>query len=312
MKEIVLIKYTTEWFKKRFKESHPDDYEDYIVESEYKNSHTKISMYHKKCGSHFEITPNSFISGRGCLLCGHANAAKAQMKTKEEVNNSFPDGITLVGEYTGVLKKAEVYCSICNNKYYIRPHDLIKRQQCPFCSGYNRETTDTFKKYLIESTKGEYSLIGEYNKANTHVNMRHNTCGTEYLVTPHNFKHGRRCPKCRQSIGERLLANILTDEDITFIPQKKFEGCKDKNPLSYDFYLPDYNMLIEYQGEQHYHPVELFGGSKKFDIQKRHDKFKREFANSNGIVLVEISYKHGDYDSIKSFLDARINEILGN
>ena len=97
-----------------------------------------------------------------------------------------------------------------------------------------------------------------------------------------------------------------------FLPQKTFEGCRDKKQLSYDFYLPDYNILIEYQGEQHYRPVELFGGDKKFDIQKRHDRYKREFAKSKGIVLVEISYKYGDYDSIKAFLDARINKILGN
>lgn len=302
---MLTIKYNTEWFIQRMKESHPNDYKDYEVKSEYVNSHTRIKMFHKKCGLLFEITPNSFISGRGCLKCGHERATKVQMKSAQQVNNDFPKGVYLIGKYTGSLKKAHVHCRVCNKSYYIRPHDLIRRQQCPFCSGYNKETTETFRDYLKSETGNEYCLLGDYKKANEYVTIKHNLCGYTYKVTPHNFKHGRRCPKCKQSIGESLIRKILQDSDISFIPQKTFEGCKDKTYLSYDFYIPSKNILIEYQGEQHYRPVELFGGEEKFAIQKSHDKLKRDFAKEHKIKLIEVPYKVNTYKSIKKFIDSK-------
>ena len=74
--------------------------------------------------------------------------------------------------------------------------------------------------------------------------------------------------------------------------------------LSYDFYLPQCNVLVECQGIQHYEPIEYFGGEEQFAIQQEHDKRKREYAEKNGYKLLEIWYY--DYDKIEEILNREL------
>jgi hypothetical protein len=86
---------------------------------------------------------------------------------------------------------------------------------------------------------------------------------------------------------EVLFLNHQTQQDLPY--------------FSYDFYLPIYNLLIEYQSIQHEHYIPgLHKSIKDFEIQQEHDRRKREYANKNNIKLLEIWYY--DFD--------RINEIL--
>ena len=90
--------------------------------------------------------------------------------------------------------------------------------------------------------------------------------------------------------------------------KKTFDGLvgfKD-SLLSYDFYLPDYNKLIEYQGKQHEYAVDWFGGEKQLEKQKAYDALKREYAKINGYDLIEIWYY--DFNNIDSILDGCLNE----
>lgn len=77
---------------------------------------------------------------------------------------------------------------------------------------------------------------------------------------------------------------------IEYIRQKTFEGCKDQKLLRFDFYLPKYRAVIEYQGKQHYEPVVVFGGIEGFKINQRHDQIKREFCKAHGIDFIEVKY----------------------
>ena len=74
--------------------------------------------------------------------------------------------------------------------------------------------------------------------------------------------------------------------------------------LSYDFYLPKYNLLIEGQGKQHLEPIKHFGGERTFQIQQEHDRRKREYAKQNNINLLEIWF--WDLDNIKEILDKNL------
>lgn len=87
---------------------------------------------------------------------------------------------------------------------------------------------------------------------------------------------------------------------------KKFDNLKDKKKLHYDFYLLDSNVLIEYQGLQHYQPVKHYGGEKTFKVQQLHDKMKREYAINNGYRLLEVSYKENTQEKVNSFLDKNL------
>jgi len=110
---------------------------------------------------------------------------------------------------------------------------------------------------------------------------------------------GQGCPCCgaedraraTTSKGEHKIIKFLKEQDITFIPQKTFEKCKYKRLLSFDFYLPNRNILIEFDGEQHYRFVKkfhnTFGG---FEIQQKRDKIKTQYAHDNEIKLLRIRW----------------------
>ena len=133
-------------------------------------------------------------------------------------------------------------------------------------------------------------------------------CGEEIIVRSSALLHGytKSCG-CMKSHGEYYISTYLLSNSINFEKQKKFSdllGVGGGN-LSYDFYLPNHNMLIECQGEQHERPIEYFGGEEQFAIQQEHDRRKREYAKDNGYRLLEISYK--DYNNIDNILTKAIN-----
>ena len=81
----------------------------------------------------------------------------------------------------------------------------------------------------------------------------------------------------------------------------------NNNLLSYDFYLPDYNMLVECQGIQHEQPVNFFGGEEQFKVQQEHDRRKRQYAKDHSINLLEIAY--WDFDNIEEILSRELGLI---
>ena len=76
--------------------------------------------------------------------------------------------------------------------------------------------------------------------------------------------------------------------------------------MRFDFYLPDYNTVIEYDGIQHYISQEWMGGEKKFEKQKYHDGLKNTYCNKHRIKLVRISYRYNTFDKVTE----RLNKIL--
>lgn len=125
--------------------------------------------------------------------------------------------------------------------------------------------------------------------------------GYEWNITPTNILSGYGCPQCNESKGERKIRIWLQQNKISYIFQYKYVDCKDKNPLPFDFYLPDYNCIIEYDGEQHYKANDYFGGIEKLKIQQKHEKIKNEYCKNNGILLLHIPYYK--YKNIKEELD---------
>lgn len=125
-------------------------------------------------------------------------------------------------------------------------------------------------------------------------------CGNEIDVVNGNLQSGctQSCG-CLKSKGEAEISILLTNWGIKFKREKKFKECKDKKCLAFDFYLPDYNMCIEFQGEQHYMPVvfrtKRTNEAKRkaicmFGKQIKRDNIKREHCKENNIKLLEIPY----------------------
>lgn len=97
-----------------------------------------------------------------------------------------------------------------------------------------------------------------------------------------------RYRKGRPSKGERIISSFLSECKIPFEKEKSFSNCNHKAPLRFDFYIPKYNLCIEYDGEQHFRPVRRFGGKKGFQACKTRDDIKFAFCLEHKISLLRI------------------------
>lgn len=297
-----MVQYNNDWFLNRIKEKRPNDYIEYKFLEPYKTSREKIKTIHIPCGKEIEIIPNTFISrGHGCPHCAIKSRTKKQTKSHKEFEKELPIGVIPLDKYKGANHKIKVHCFFCDSTYDIIARGIKKG--CTRCNKrYNRNIHD-IEHEINQETKGLYKLVSTtYKNAHTPITLKHIECGKEYKVTMANFRKGRRCSHCKQSIGEKLVELVLLENDIVFEKQKKFDNLKLKSNLSYDFYLPELKVLIEYQGEQHYKPVKHFGGNETFQNQQIIDDMKRKYAKDNGYTLIEIPYTNRTYKKVKDIV----------
>ena len=177
-------------------------------------------------------------------------------------------------------------------KKYVRVYGKVP---CKYCKG-THISKETLKEEIKRTTEDEYKLISCHKnlKARSKVKILHKNCKHIYEVTVTNFRQGKRCPYCAQkrtdSKASVLLTTLLEFFKIKFEKEKTFENLK--NPLTgrdlrYDFYLPEYNILIEIDGAQHYQNIPSFHNSSLSNIQYR-DNIKDKFAIKNNIKLYRI------------------------
>lgn len=114
-------------------------------------------------------------------------------------------------------------------------------------------------------------------------------CGNITYVATSDRKQILSCG-CLVSVGEGKIQKILDSLQINYETQKIFPDCKYKYVLRFNFYLPDYNCCIEYDGEQHYSAIPTMGGEKKFLETKERDKIKNNYCQQHEIKLIRIPY----------------------
>lgn len=112
-------------------------------------------------------------------------------------------------------------------------------------------------------------------------------------LTNYTYFHVDRCNVCarRESSGEKIIREILESKNVVFEQEKRFDGCKDKKQLPFDFYLPDNNTCIEFDGPHHYRAI--YGDLEHTKMTQYHDQIKNEYCGKNGINLIRIPYWEG-------------------
>jgi Zn finger protein HypA/HybF involved in hydrogenase expression len=279
------LKQNTQDFIKKAQIVHGNtyDYSDTI----YVSRHSKLSI---RCLKHgiFEQEAGSHLDGCGCPSCGgrpYTDTKKFIEKAKLIHGDLFDYSSV---NYTNCEKKIQIICSN-HGIFEQRPQDHLNGRGCPKCAGKNRTTSSFIKEsQLIHMNLYDYSKT-IYTGIKEKVNIICSKHGVfEQTAEKHLIGHG--CPKCNSSKGELQIKNYLDQRNFKYIQQKSFEGCRYKLELYFDFYLPDYNLCIEFQGEQHYKPIKRWGGLKKLEITQIRDSIKREFCINNNIHLLEIKY----------------------
>lgn len=105
----------------------------------------------------------------------------------------------------------------------------------------------------------------------------------------------------RLSYGEKKIKHYLIRNNLNFKQQFQFIDCINKKPLLFDFYISDKNILIEFDGKQHFEPTEYFGGIDGFNYRKKNDMIKNNYCIENKIELIRISYE--DINVVDKILD---------
>lgn len=277
---------------------------------DYLNNHTKIRV---KCfidGCEWSSTPNNLLRGHGCPSCKKRSLSALYKMTDDEFKGrllKISRTIVSIDEYRGYDEKIKLKCLVCDSYWKSTPHHVLSGHGCPKCSSRisgekSRKNYDYFKSQVSILGDGEYLVIGEYITNKTQVKMLHLKCGQTWFVRPDSFLFSNsRCPRCKYSRGELSIIKFLDKNRVEYEFQYKIPNQRGKGRLSFDFYIPEHLLCIEYHGRQHYEPVDFFGGKSSFEGQKTRDKIKEKYCLDNKIELLKIPY--WEFDNIEKILE---------
>lgn len=151
---------------------------------------------------------------------------------------------------------------------------------------------------FISNLPDEYELLEEYKNCETKIKIRHK-CGFIWSILPKKMNKYIGCPHCnkKKSKGEQRIIQILLNKNIFFENEKSFDWQTNKL-RRYDFYIPEYHLIIEYMGEQHYQEVPTF----KYNLQEQQkiDQEKYFDAINNGYNYLSIKYT--EFDNLEKIL----------
>ena len=261
---------------------------DIAVMNEYNGYHSSIHCKCKICDYEWETMAQTLIHKHGCPKCGINKLSKENFKQKLYLSGT---NLRLIGDYFGMANNITVQCLKCGYKYQTNASNTL-RHGCRKCYDKNRTMSLENFIYRLEKYNKNISYVSGFKNGHSKVKVKCSNCGYIWETISQNLLGYTGCPNCKKSHGEDAIKKYLDNNKIEYEWQKRFDdlygNCNRK--LSYDFYLPSCNVLIEYQGKQHYFPIDLFGGEPALKIRKEYDNKKREYARSKNIDLLEINY----------------------
>ena len=116
------------------------------------------------------------------------------------------------------------------------------------------------------------------------------------------IQRGKGCPICCESNGEMEISRFLEEYNIKYTREYCFNDCKYIRSLYFDFYLLDNNICIEFDGQQHFKPMKIFGGDKAFKENNIRDEIKNKYCVNNNIKLIRIKYNENSRNKLFSIL----------
>ena len=290
-------------FIEECKNTHGDLYDYSLVE--YKKSRKSVKIICKKHGT-FDQIAFHHKNGKGCPKCFYEkNRDSNFIKNSIKIHGDNYD-YSLVN-YINNRTKVKIKCKE-HGIFEQIPQSHLNGFGCKKCSiesgkyGGIWKKMHTKEKFIekaikVHGDKFDYSII-DYKGSNVKIDIICPSHGI-FSQTPRHHLYDRGCPKCNSSKGEINIENFLNENNIYYETQYSFEGCCDVLPLYFDFYLPDHKMCIEFDGEQHFKPLRIFGGEKAFHNRKRKDNIKNIYCKENNIELMRIKYNENISKKLK-------------
>ena len=304
-------------FVKKSRLIHGEKY--FYSESGYKNAKSNVNI---TCSIHgdFSQQGSSHLAGRGCPTC--ANMARWESREDRqttdgiinifrEIHGNYFDYSKV--EYTKYDSLLIISCPI-HGEFQQSPNNHRAGKGCPNCK--NIMIGNALRKNLDEVISDfqikhgdlyDYKHVrDEYSNADTPVTIICKKHGA-FKQAPYNHLQGKGCPRCKESHGERLIASFLESHAIEFIPQWRDHDCIDKRQLSFDFYLPELAIIIEFDGELHFNPQACWWSTNKekniknFENIQYRDNLKNIWANKNNLQMVRIKYDEEPIKILKKY-----------
>ena len=292
---------------------HGDEYDysllkDFFEHHLYHDTKTKLPIICKKHGLFEQDYSKHYTRGHGCPKCAKSGVKYTIKEYKEKIEGIFGgDIVVLSDEYVNAHTPLKFLCKK-HGEFETKPYYLLQGHTCPECGKEISLSKIKFTKEEIlnrfygkhgdEYDYSEFEYIG-YNIPSVFICHKKNKKGKEhgkFLQTPHSHINGHGCPICNASKLEKEIMRFFDDEGIDYEFQKMYDWLVLQR---LDFYLPQYNIAIECQGEQHYMPSNF--GSKKqtpeqmFEYVKRCDKKKEELCKEHAIsILYYTKHKYKD------------------
>lgn len=287
---------------------------DIEVIGQYINARTPILHNCKKHNLMWNIAPYDVLLGRSCRECGYEKIGNKCRKTNEQyieellIKNS---NLRVIEEYidnsTPILHK----CLTHNVEWMIAPSNALLGCGCPECRGekIGNKLRKTHTQYVeeLKLINPNIEVVSEYVGVDIPIWHRCLIDGYEWKTVPRILLNGGGCPQCNETWGERQVRQWLEKYNIKYTYQMPFADCRDIKPLPFDFYLHELNICIEYDGIQHFEPIDFSGrgkewAEKQLEYTQIHDKIKNEYCENNNIKLLRISYFENVEEELNNFL----------
>lgn len=272
-------------FIEKSKSIHGDKYDYSLINVDnYINGNEKVPI---KCIKHGVFFQNLFhhSNGHKCPKCSRRLGPQEFLRRARLVHGDIYEYIL-----ENVEKRTDRMRVICKKHGEFTPtvNNHLSGCGCPDCHKKNK--IKSIDQFIMDARKAhggkyDYSKViytGNKNKI-TIICPKHG----DFKQTPLSHIHGTGCPRCRESFGDVKVSMLLDRIKLTYIREMVFPNTK----FRYDFYLPDLNLLIEYHGEQHYQPVDRFGGVKGFEVCRKRDREKKKLAKQLGLDLIVVHYR---------------------
>ena len=295
-------------------------HEEYIIELAIKNQNIEIigkyidaktPIIHK-CKIHdveWMARPDNILQGKGCPECAKKNRIKNKRMTHEEyVSQLFVKNPTIevIGKYVNAKTPILHKCTIDGYEWMVMPDKTLRDRGCPKCAGNIKKTHEDYIREVF-LVNPDIEVIEQYIDAKTPILHKCLIDCNIWCARPNDILMGKGCPQCTESKGEKAVRLWLNNRGILYTCQKMFENCKNTRMLPFDFYLPEHNICIEYDGEQHFKPIDFANkgegwANEQFEIRKKCDKIKTEYCKDNNIKLLRIPYFKNVEEELNNFL----------
>jgi len=278
----------TKEFIKKAKKVHGNKFDYSLVK--YEDNKTKVKII---CPVHgiFNQSPNSHITNKSsCPKCNIINLTTEEfIETATQIHGNKYD-YSLV-EYENAHKKVKIICKK-HGVFEQVAYSHLNKRGCIKCS--DEKLLLTNEKIIkrakeIHGEKYDYSNI-DYKSTLEKIEIICPIHG-KFKQTVQIHLQGSGCPICKTSHGEQKIRQTLINSNINLKSQKKFNDCKYKNHLPFDFYITKFSLCIEFHGIQHFKSCDYFGGEENFKLIKKRDKIKEKYCKFKNISLIIIFKK---------------------